>query len=1049
MNATILLDLLSRSPGAAIAMDVAIKATLVLAAAAVASLALRRSSAAARHLAWCVGLAAALAMPVMALALPGWDWRILPAGADDGHPTPTSTDHSLAPLPAEAIHSMHYLDESEFEMTDDAEAEPATRPTVPAPDGLTWRIPAPSWSWLWAVWLAGALAVLSTPMAGRIALRRLTRDAAPITDPDWTELLRDLSATLGLTRRVVLLRSPRAVMPMTWGGFRPVILLPPEADSWTINRRRAVLLHELAHVRRLDCLTQSIARTACALYWFNPLAWVAARRMRIERERACDDVVLLAGARASEYAVHLLEIARGLRAPRAAALAAMAMARPSQLEGRLMAILDPDRRRHAPGRRVAAAAVLAAILVLFPLATLRVGSRANAVTTPRQEPGAGKPAADEPTARMTVTGRVLDPSGKPVPDAAVMLVVQSKQSNRPVFTRAIRRATVHEGRCDGSGRFRVELPRTSSARDDALTISALAPGFALGWVGLDLDADAPTAEIALSPEQVIRGRLFDVQGRPARGVEIVVQSVTQSSSMRGGPFERTSHPDFYWHHHRKLSAWPGPTISDDEGRFTLSGLGRGLQIAIRADDPRFDRSLILLQSGGGARPAGRIAMIPVEPGPDAKPVTIALKSARTIAGRVTYADSGKSVPQARVDVFGVPYQADGEGRFRIVAPPTDRFTVQAQSPDGAPYLIAEKDVRWPKEAVEQSVDLALIRGVVVGGKVVEEGTGRPVAGAVVYLVPYTTPDGTSDVSLPAVTAPDGTYRVAAPPGPGSVVVQGPDDDYVLREFGAYGVPLEARPGHERFYAHAYRAVELKPGKTGQHVDLTLRRGAAIHGRVVGPDDRPIRNASVFSRAGLASPPNGGWKLWRIHSGFSFLNLTRDGHFALHGLDADAEVPAYFLEPGRKLGATARFSGKPAANESVTVRLEPCGTARARLVGPDGKPLDRYPAGELVSLVITPGPPYASNPAKDGPLFADESGVARLDPMNYGPDFRSDAQGRVTWPVLIPGASYRIVDTTPTFGGGEPVIRREFVVGAGEVVELGDIVIARPQRRFGQ
>jgi hypothetical protein len=98
------------------------------------------------------------------------------------------------------------------------------------------------------------------------------------------------------------------------------------------------------------------------------------------------------------------------------------------------------------------------------------------------------------------------------------------------------------------------------------------------------------------------------------------------------------------------------------------------------------------------------------------------------------------------------------------------------------------------------------------------------------------------------------------------------------------------------------------------------------------------------------------------------------------------------------------------------------------------------------MIITPGPPDRGSPVKDDSLSADESSLTRLDSVNYGADFQSDAQGRVTWPVLIPGASYRIVDRTPAFGGGEPEVRREFVAGAGAAVELGDILIARPRRR---
>jgi hypothetical protein len=198
---------------------------------------------------------------------------------------------------------------------------------------------------------------------------------------------------------------------------------------------------------------------------------------------------------------------------------------------------------------------------------------------------------------------------------------------------------------------------------------------------------------------------------------------------------------------------------------------------------------------------------------------------------------------------------------------------------------------------------------------------------------------------------------------------------------------------------------------------------------------------------LRTQPDGGWKLFILPQDHSRSQLI-DGRFVLHGVDPNAavEVLAYFLDPARKLGAVARFSGRSGADGPVTVRLEPCGTARARLVASDGKPLGRYDARALASMVVTPGPLALGRQAKDGPLFAEEAGVMPLDPVNYGNDFQSDAEGRLTLPALIPGATYRIEDFTPAFGGGEPAIRKEFTVKPGETLDLGDILIARPQGR---
>jgi uncharacterized protein (TIGR03435 family) len=163
--------------------------------------------------------------------------------------------------------------------------------------------------------------------------------------------------------------------------------MPAGASSWPSERLRAVLLHELAHVRRHDCLTQLLARVTCSMYWFHPVVWLAARRLRVERERACDDIVLASGVRGSDYAGHLVDIARAAVSPRSRfAAGGVAMAHRRRLEERLSFILNP----HVPRTSSLSARLVVTVFGLLALggASLHVEAQAPAPPAAAQRPAA-------------------------------------------------------------------------------------------------------------------------------------------------------------------------------------------------------------------------------------------------------------------------------------------------------------------------------------------------------------------------------------------------------------------------------------------------------------------------------------------------------------------------------------------------------------------------------------------------------------------------------------------------------------------------------------
>lgn len=362
------------------ALDSLAKATLLLGVAGLVTLLWRRS-AAPRHLVWTLALAGTLVLPAARALGPAWRVPLLPS-----LPVETFTPVQPAARATARTPAVTALPPSLGTTVTSGRSNPAPR----EPGAGVWLVVA---------WATGLVLVLGLYGAGVLRVARIARHARPLGSSEWLDLQSSLAAGLGLRTPVRLVAAPGPAMPMTWGTRRPVILLPADAEQWTETRRRHVLLHELAHVARRDCLTQFVAVCACAVYWFHPLVWLAARRLRIERERACDDRVLSAGATPSAYAEQLLEIARTLRAGAVTGLATVAMARPSQLGSRLRDVLDPARRRDALTRgSVVRAAVMVALLVV-PLAVVHptrlAARRAAAPEMPRISGNAPRPALQD------------------------------------------------------------------------------------------------------------------------------------------------------------------------------------------------------------------------------------------------------------------------------------------------------------------------------------------------------------------------------------------------------------------------------------------------------------------------------------------------------------------------------------------------------------------------------------------------------------------------------------------------------------------------------
>jgi TonB family protein len=446
-----------------------IKVSLIVLVALMAVAALPKRSASVRHWLLAAAIVCAAAAPLLEAVVPAWDLRR--AESSGGGMTLGETLYQAAPR----------------------QASPRHRVSVGRLVGQT----------LVPTWIAGASISLSLLLVGLARLAWLASGSERIRRGTWYDLAEAISREYGLRRTVLLLQSDHPTLLVTWGLMRPKVILPRAAREWSEDRARIVLCHELAHIRRGDWVVQMAAEIVRSVYWFNPLVWIACRRLRLESEQACDDRVLNLGVERTEYAAELLDLARAFKTHRrilAFGSPAPAIAHPSSLERRIRAMLNARLNRNPVTRSTSVVTAIALLTITVSIAGFGAAAQSGAAT---------------------FSGTLMDAIGHILPDKAVVLAdVQSKAK--------------HETRSDQNGHFELGgLPAGEYLLETALVGFAREQGRVTLGAGQNLKQDVVLQVGSLS-------ETISVTGGPDSGGGTIRESRNASTQPEVDPCSQST-----------------------------------------------------------------------------------------------------------------------------------------------------------------------------------------------------------------------------------------------------------------------------------------------------------------------------------------------------------------------------------------------------------------------------------------------------------------------------------------------------------------------------
>ncbi|HKB05550.1 MAG TPA: sigma-70 family RNA polymerase sigma factor [Gemmataceae bacterium] len=616
-----------------------------------------------------------------------------------------------------------------------------------------------------------------------------------------------------------------------------------------------------------------------------------------------------------------------------------------------------------------------------PPAAARTGER----RTPESDPPVGP----------ALTGTVCDPAGAPVPGAQVALLVRDPYAPG---ARGLRDTVAAIANADARGQFRVPVPDFPTwFPERVVVLQATAPGRAPVTVPVRGPGAANIA-LLLRAGQPLAGRLIDERARPVSGA--VVRIVRIGDAVLEAPLGEEG---------QALPGWPGAATTTADGRFSFNGLAGCENVWVRVEHPQFEIETV--RADGRESPEVVLTRgAPIElrvrsegdrPVPGSR-VTLVTDRPRSHA---FFTDAAHGLTITRRSATGeLDAVADADGNVRLTLPIDQVAELLVHPPAGGDPLVGVRLQMQPKDLTPRHEVVRLPRGEWVKGTV-RDADGRPIAGAVVHWgrENATLPEWRDDllVGRDALvrSGPDGTFQLAVVPGACTVRVYGGSLDYPP-------VPLRLPVGDTTLFAHATARVNLATGESPAPLDVRLRKGVTVTGRVIG-------DGTFVMCSGRVSPVRG----------YAALPLpTRDGRYELPGCTSGVVTKAYFLDPARRLGAVVDVRCDP-PNAGPDVRLAACGSVVLQVSDHDAEPVAGLPVG--LSLLID----------RDGSPDTDPQPVEWFDPVNYPTRPVTGADGSVSLPALIPGARYAL-----TVGTGPQKVRLGHLqAGTGETVRVAVVI----------